>query len=197
MPKQVILIHGGDPFNNDQDYLDQLRQTEAKLSYFFPKHDWKTTLDQNLGEGYQVLAPRMPCKDNAHYEHWCIWFEKLLPFLDSEIILVGHSLGAVFLPKYLATHTLASHIKALVLISAPSANTPGLGDFALAEDIQPIADKVDQIHLFHSQDDPVVAYSAVLDYGSAWPGAQIHSFTDRGHFNQNDFPELVELIKSL
>jgi hypothetical protein len=89
MTQQIILIHGGDPFNEDRDYLEHLRQAEVKLEYLLPKHDWKMTIDQILGGGYQVLAPRMPGKDNARYEHWCIWFEKLIPFLDSDIILVG------------------------------------------------------------------------------------------------------------
>lgn len=193
---QLILIHGGDPAMDGVDFLEQLRRSEASLYKFLPKHDWKTDLDKRLGAEFQVLAPRMPNKDSAHYEAWVIWFEKIFPFLDEEVILVGHSLGALFLVKYLATHNLPCRVRALVLTGTPSSQTPGLGDFALGEDIGSIVDKVAEIHLFHSQDDPVVPYSALQDYASAWPRAHIHSFKDRGHFNQDEFPELLNLIKS-
>jgi hypothetical protein len=60
------------------------------LDYFFGT-SWKNTLQQNLGEDFQVVAPRMPNQFDARYEEWKIWFEKLIPLLNDEVVLVGHS----------------------------------------------------------------------------------------------------------
>ena len=54
-------------------------------------------LQEVLGGEYDVLLPRMPNKNNAKYLEWKIWFERMIPFLNKEIILVGYSLGASFI----------------------------------------------------------------------------------------------------
>lgn len=101
MKTQVVVIHGGDPFNTYEEYLTFLKNKELTLERLRRK-DWKVPFENNLGEQYEVLAPAMPNKQNAKFSEWKLWFEKVTPLLNNEVILVGHSLGGIFLTKYLS-----------------------------------------------------------------------------------------------
>jgi predicted alpha/beta hydrolase family esterase len=132
MKKQVVVIHGGDTFDSYEDYLTFLNAFEVDKESLFLK-DWKSTLQSELGENYEVLCLQMPNMFNAKYLEWKIWFEKYIPFFNQELILVGHSLGGIFLAKYLAENTLEKTIKAVFLIAAPFDNvdTCSLADFRI------------------------------------------------------------------
>lgn len=195
MKQQVIVIHGGDTFDTHEAYLRALRSCPVTLDTFRPRSDWKRSLQSTLGDQYEVLLPQMPCKDNARYTEWQIWFERLIPLLDHEVILVGHSLGAVFLAKYLAKHTIAHHIKGLLLVCAPHNNTPGIGDFCLPSSLDLLKKQTQHILLFHSTDDPVVLFTEMDMYISQLPEAKKLIFHDRQHFTQQEFPEIVSEIR--
>lgn len=53
----------------------------------------------------------------------------------------------------------------------------------------------EQIHLYHSQDDPVVPFEELAKFQKDLPGANVHIFADRGHFIDPDFPELIEILQ--
>ena len=52
-----------------------------------------------------------------------------------------------------------------------------------------------EVHLFHSKDDPVVAYESMAKFHADMPEAIIHSFDNRGHFIDETFPEMLTLLK--
>ena len=101
MKKQVVFIHGGETFDTYDDYIKYLEECD-----FNPDKDkekrWKHSLGEKLGSDFNVIAPLMPCKYNSKYNEWIIWFEKLFPYLKDTVVLVGHSLGGIFLAKYLS-----------------------------------------------------------------------------------------------
>ena len=103
MKKQVVVIHGGDTFETYEEYLNFLRGYEIDIErYKSDKRDWKPWLRQRLGSDYEVILPIMPNKTNARFDEWKIWFEKFIPFLHDNVLLIGHSLGGTFLAKYLS-----------------------------------------------------------------------------------------------
>lgn len=103
MKKQILVIHGADTFDTNEEYLDYIKNFEIDFERFRnDRVDWKDTLREKLGEDYEVIQPAMPNKFNARYAEWQIWFEKFIPHLESEVILIGHSMGGVFLAKYLS-----------------------------------------------------------------------------------------------
>ncbi len=196
MTKQIIIIGGGDSFNTYEEYISSLKNKDVTLDKFRPKKDWKTNLPQSLGEEYDVLVPRMPNSANSRYAEWKIWFERMFAFLDDEIILVGHSLGAMFLIKYLSENTFPKKIKRLFLISSPyGATEPDPAEFKLPDSFEPVNKQAKNIIIFHSKDDIVVPFSEFEEIKKRLPQAMVCVFEDRGHFNQEEFPELVELIK--
>lgn len=197
MKKQVIVIHGGDSFETREKFQEALKSWEVSVDSFMPKYDWKICLQKNIGENFQVLSPRMPNKQNARYAEWKIWFERMTPFLEESVILVGHSLGGLFLAKYLSENIFPQKISALFLVAAPHNQTDDIGDFQLQNGLEGVWDQCQKIHIFQSEDDQIVPASEAKDYQRAWPGAKMHIFQDRGHFNQEDFPELVEEILTM
>lgn len=194
--QQVVLIHGGDSFKTYDDFLNSLKNWEVSKTKFLPRHDWKTTLDKRLGDEFEVLAPQMPNKSNAKYSEWKIWFERLLPFVDDAAILVGHSLGGMFLARYLAENNFPKKIKALHLVAAPHNNTADCEDFRLPDSLSNIEDQVKNIYLYQSKDDKIVPFSELAVFEKALPSAKSQIFEDRGHFKQDEFPELIENIKA-
>lgn len=144
----------------------------------------------------------MPNKQNAKYEEWKIWFEKIIPFLEDGAILIGHSLGGVFLARYLSESVFPKKIAATMLVAAPyfegrlRDGTRG-EDFVAPDSLESFARQGGEIFLYHSEDDPVVPFSELAKYQAALPSATARVFKDRKHFNQPDFPELVADIQNL
>src|SRR5688572_13104449 len=134
MKQQIFVIHGGTSFDTHEDYIAFLKTRELTIERLRHSSDWKNSLVQELGDGFDVLVPKMPNGTNARYEEWCMWLERCIPFIQDNSILIGHSLGGIFLAKYLAEHTFPKHIKATLLVAAPfdDTDTPeSLTDFAL------------------------------------------------------------------
>lgn len=198
MPQQILVIHGGDAFNSYEEYIEALKAKTVNLERETTK-GWKAQLGERLGADYQVLTPQMPCKQNAKYSEWIIWFEKHLPFLRDGVILIGHSLGGIFLTKYLSENRVPVHIKATLLVAAPY-NTPTehpLGDFVLTALLQQFEEQAGSVILYHSADDFVVPFSNAERYAQALPNAELQRFENRGHFNDEAFPELEKDIQRI
>jgi len=63
------------------------------------------------------------------------------------------------------------------------------------ESLTKLCEKVD---LFLSKDDPYIPYGDAWKYYSQIEGITLHSFDDKGHFNNDagivEFPELLSLL---
>lgn len=197
--QQIVFIHGGDTFATHEDYLKFLTEFEIDPPTSEVKK-WKHSLVPALGENFELLAPEMPSKSNAKYHEWTLWFKKFIPFLRQNTIFIGHSLGGLFLAKYLSENTLPVAIRAAFLVAAPFDDKDAdysLADFTLPANLDTLAKQVPEIFLYHSTDDPVVPFQDFGKYVKALPTAHAQTFTDRSHFNQPDFPEIIEDIKNL
>lgn len=196
-----MIIPGGDTFESYESYLEVLRNYTIDLDrYRGLRKDWKATLGEKLGPDYDVLIPTMPNKSNAKYTEWKILFEKIASFLNEEVILIGHSLGGLFLAKYLSEESFSKHILATMIISAPyDSRLPdfSLADFALPSSLKKLESQGGRVFIYHSDDDPVVPIENAQKYKVALPDATLRVLNGRGHFNQEEFPELSADIKTL
>jgi uncharacterized protein len=201
MKSQILLVHGGDTFNTYEEYFSFLAEFPIEIDqYRVKKVSWKRGLPDVLGTDYEVIAPDMPSKGNAKYAEWKLWFEKFFPYLDSKVILVGHSLGGTFLAKYLSENEFPKTVRALFMVSSPFDDRDAdysLADFTLPKNLSLLAHQAQKIFLYYSRDDRVVPFADLKKYQSALPNAIAKIFTDRGHFNQETFPELVHDIQSI
>ena len=198
MKKQVVVIHGGDTFDTYEQALDYIKNFQIDFErYRTDKPGWKKNLRQALGDDFEIILPSMPNSLNAKFEEWKIWFEKLFPFLNEEVILAGHSLGGIFLAKYLSEHKFPKKIKAVMLVAAVFDYDTGRSSLASFTLPSKLDLQTDKIILYHSKDDPIVPFSALEKYKQEFPNAVVRIFEGRGHFNQEQFPEIVEDIKNL
>jgi predicted alpha/beta hydrolase family esterase len=193
--EQVLIIHGGHSFSSYDRYIEALRADEIDYERLKPQTQWKSWIAGQLPD-IDVLLPTFPNKDNAVFDEWTIYFEKLLPFLKDDVQIIGHSLGAMFLAKYLNQRPLNKPVKRLVLIAGGyDDETDGdLGSFKVTSAAN-LPKSAKEIHLFHSKDDPVVPFTELAKFHSDLPTASIHMLENRGHFNDAAFPELLELLK--
>ena len=164
---KVIFIHGGDSFDSYEKYLENLKESPVKWNQKNLK--WKDTLEEFLGSDYQVYQLSMPNSNNANYEEWRIQFDKIQDFLDEKTVLIGHSLGGIFLAKYLAERKLPCRISQLHLVAAPFEK---VGSFILPSSLDLIEQSTNQIYLYHSQDDFVVDFGELAKYQKHLPKAQ-------------------------
>jgi len=198
MKHQIFVIHGGHASNSYEEYLKYLKEKEVTLGRLRSK-DWKASLGEKLGEEFEVFAPKMPNQQNAKYLEWKIYFEKLIPLMESDVVLIGHSLGGIFLAKYLSEETFPKKIRATFLVAAPFDAPDGrsLADFVLSSSLNKFEQQGGDIFLYQSRDDDVVPFSNVEEYQRALPHAHVSVFDDMGHFNSEHFPELEKDIRSL
>lgn len=199
MKKQVVVIHGGDNFNSYKEYIKFLKGYKIKFEKL-KRLSWKENLRQDLGRGFEVILPSMPNKTNARYFEWKIWFRKIIPFLKKDVVLIGHSLGGIFLAKYLSENKFPKKIRATFLVAAPYDEKDAdylLLDFKLPESLARLSKQGGEIFIYQSEDDHVVPFADFYKYKKVLPNAHAAAFKDKGHFGQERFPELARAIKKL
>ncbi len=199
MKKQVVVIHGGKTYRTYKEYISSLEK--YKIDFEKIKNEgWKDILEEKLGKGFEVIYPEMPNPSNAKYLEWKIWFEKIIPFLESKVVLVGHSLGGIFLVKYLSENKFPKKILAAFFIAAPYDDKDAdysLADFKLKKDISRLQAQAEKLFIWQSVDDDVVSFTDFEKYKKVLPEAIYRAFRNKGHFTQNNFPEIVQEIKKI
>lgn len=196
--KQVVFIHGGTTFYDHKDYLNYLRTKPINISRLTAQRFWLDRLQEDLGDGFQVLAPRMPNGTNANYDEWAIWFGRITEVINDNVILVGHSLGGIFLAKYLSEHDFPKKIRATLLIAAPyeDESNEDLASFKITGSLERFADQGGDIIFYHGTND-IVPMSELELYKKSVPNAETHELSAQDHFVREAFPEIIETIKSI
>jgi len=196
---QIFYIHGGTTFKNKREYLHFLKTRVPSIK---KKVGWNGTyLDKQLSSHFQIIRPRMPRQDGATYNEWAIHFERFFPQLKNNIILIGESLGGIFLAKYLSEHKFPKKILATYLVCPPFDNslpTETLaGGFKLKSDISLLEKNCKKLTLMFSENDDVVPVSHAKKYAARLKNANILTYKHiNGHFQISEFPEIVKMIKS-
>ena len=186
-------------FKNNKDYLRFLKTREISIER---KIRWSGDyLNKELGKNFEIIRPRMPLQDNAEYNDWKIHFERHIPYLRNNVILIGESLGGIFLAKYLSEHKFPKKILSTYLICPPFDNTLTGEDltngFKLKSNLSLIEKNSKNLYLLFSKDDDVVPISHAKKYERNLKNAKIITYKSKnGHFNVPKFPEIVKLIKA-
>ncbi len=194
--KQVFIIHGGTSFSSYEAYRDYL--DEKVLNYYKLTHPvrWKEALSTQLPD-HEVVYASMPNSTNAVFDEWKIYFEKLIPFFGDDVQIIGHSLGAMFLAKYLHENPLQHPVRRLLLVSGGYSDETNedLGSFRVNSAIG-LEKSALEVHLFHSTDDPVVPFTELAKFQADLPDALTHTFDNRGHFIDETFPEILDILQN-
>ena len=195
---QIFLIHGGMTFKNQKDYIKYLKTRMVTLT---KRQRWQDDfLTKNLGKDFEIIQPRMPQQDNAKYEDWKIYFERFIPHLRNNVILIGSSLGGIFLAQYLSENKFPKKILSTYLICPPYDNSvigeDLVGGFKLKSDLSLLPKNTKNLYLMFSKDDDSVPVSHAEKYRKKLPNTKIIIYPSKnGHFNISKFPEIVRMIK--
>ena len=193
---QILFIHGGMTFKNKQDYVNYLKNKEVSLEN---KKYWIQDVADKM-KNVQVINPRMPNQDDAKYSDWKIYFERFIPELNDGVILMGSSLGGIFLAKYLSENRFPKKIRATYLICPPFDNTLPeedlVGGFKLNSDLSLLEKNTEKLYLMFSRNDDVVPVSHADKYMKKLKHAELIIYEDKnGHFKISEFPEIMNLVK--
>lgn len=196
---QIVYIHGGFTFKNLKDYIHFLKTREIKLVRSKKWHE--DYLDKKLGKDFEIIRPRMSSPENAKYFFWKINFERYFPYFRDNLILVGGSLGGIFLAKYLSENRFPKKIKAVYLVCPPYDNSLEqedlAGGFKLKSDLSLIEKNCKNINLLFSRNDDIVPVAHAAKYAKKLKNAKIIIYDHiPGHFLISEFPEIVKMIKS-
>ena len=195
---QILIIHGGMTFKNKKDYLRYLKTIKSSLER---RVRWSDDyLDKELGKKFEIIRPRMPLQDYAKYNDWKIYFERFVPKLRNNVILIGGSLGGIFLAKYLSENRFPKKILSTYLVCPPFDNTERgedlAGGFKLQSDLSLLEKNSHNLYLLFSKDDNVVPVSHAEKYRKKLKKAKIVIYKSKnGHFLVSKFPEIVRMIK--
>ena len=196
---QVLVIHGGMTFKDEKNFLRYILK-ERGVSTGNKVYWSKEPLQKALGNKFEVTNPRMPLQDYSEYRYWKPYFERFLPLLGKDFILIGESLGAIFLAKYLSEHKLKNKALSVYLVCAPFDDTLPhedlVGGFTLKKNLSELEKNTKNLHLLFSKDDDVVPVSHAEKYKKRLTKANIVIYKSKnGHFNVSTFPEIVKMIK--
>ncbi len=186
-------------FKNKKDYLHFLETRKISIE---EKIKWSNKfLKKKLGKDFDIIKPRMPLQDNAKYKEWKIHFERHFSQLKNNIILIGSSLGGIFLARYLSENKFPKKILSTYLICPPFDDTLEgedlVGGFKLKSDLSLLKKSSKNLYLMFSKDDDVVPGSHAEKYRKKLKNTNIIIFESKnGHFKISEFPEIVKMIKS-
>jgi len=176
--KHVLFIHGAGGYEEDKKMAANLRDV--------------------LGTAYEVRYPKMPDEDSPEYEAWKNQIAKELAAMDGEAILVGHSLGASVLLKYLSEERVEKPVAGLFLIATPYWRAEGWQlEYALQEDFASKLPEGLPVFFYHSRDDEWVPFDHLALYAENLPRATVREFDGRGHQFNNDLSEVARDIQRL
>ncbi len=155
---------------------------------------WYQSAGEALESKYAVTIPDLPEPEIAPYETWQAALTELNPDVDT--LLIGHSLGGTLILRYLEQSN--RPVVGFILVGAPmndlarnDLHQTGFfeRDFNWAE----IQKNAPTRLVVASTDDPVVPFWQA-EYINQNVAGELVRFEDKAHFNQKEFPELIEQI---
>jgi uncharacterized protein len=178
--KEILFVQGGGP---GAFAVDEKMVTSLRIS---------------LGQTYHVIYPRMPDEDNPNYELWRRDIEKELALLPEGAVVVGHSVGAYILLRFLIERHVEHSLAGIFFIAMPFVGGKGWQlKGALEKGFATNLPRHTPIFLYHCQDDTVVPFDHLQLYEQAIPQATIRIFKLGGHQLNNDLSRVAEDVKSI
>ena len=181
MGKRIIFIQGGGEggYTADTGLVASLRAA--------------------LGETYEVRYPQMHTDETLPDFGWPGQIGKEISGVNGEVILVGHSLGASMLLKFLSENEIPKKIDGVFLISTPfwSGNEDWVQGLRLQGDFAARLSKDVPLFFYHCRDDEGIPLAHLDLYRQKLPRAIFREIPTGGHQLNNDLTIVAGDIKSL
>lgn len=156
---------------------------------------WYPYLKKELEKiGVEAIAKNMPDPELARKAYWLPFIEEQTDG-DKQTILIGHSSGAVAILRYLENHKIeGAAIIGACYTDLGDEKERASGYYDNPWQWEKIKQNAKWIIQFASAYDPYIPLDEAR-YVRDKINPEYYEYTDRGHFMQNAFPELVETIK--
>lgn len=183
MSKNVLFIHGAGDGGYEADKL------------------LATSLRKELTPAYKVHFPKMSQDETESFFGWD-WPKQIgeeISSIKGEIILVGHSLGASMLLKYLSENNIKKRIAGVFLAAPPfwGGDEDWVQPLKLREDFHANLPNDVPIFFYQCKDDEDVPFSHFNRYKQYLHGATFREIGSGGHQFDNDLAIVAADIKSL
>jgi len=183
MKRHVLFIHGGG------DESDEAYRTDEILA---------DSLRESLGNDFAVSFPKMKEEKTADLG-WPRQISDEVNKIEGDLVLVGHSLGASMILKYLSEMQVSKKIRAVFLLAPP--HWTGDEDWKQGLKLKnDFADKLPAdipLFLYQCVDDDVVPVAHHNWYVKMLPHARVHEIKKGGHQFNDDLEFLARDIKKL
>ena len=171
-----------------------------------PEGNWFPYIKAELEKrGVEVCVPQLPVENEQSLDSWLQSFREQVPFeLDSDTIVIGHSVGVPFLLNVL-NHELQTPLKATVLVSGfyekldlPHLESQLATFVDLTYDWELVKKNAGRIIQLHGDDDPAVPLVQAQKLAEKI-SSDLTVIPGGGHLNRktgyiNKFPELLEKL---
>ena len=181
MSTQILFIQGGGNGGYEAD---------AKLA---------ASLRSTLGSSYELKYPQMISDESLKDFGWLQQIGKAISVIKSEMILVGHSLGASMLLKYLSENKIKEQIAGIFLIATPfwRGDEDWEQGLKLEENFADHLPADIPIYFYHCKDDEEISFDNLLQYKQKLPQAIFREINIGGHQLNNDLKIVANDIKAL
>lgn len=181
MKTQVLFIHGG-----DEDGYGAAKKMAASLT-------------AALGSNYEVNYPQMESDESVSDFGWPQQIDEYINKSEGNIILVGHSLGASTILRYLSETDTRKKISGVFLLAPPfwSGDEDWKKGLILQDGFAGKLPANTPIFLYYCLDDDVVPFDQFSSYRQKMPQATFRQFKKGGHQFNDDLTLVAEDIKQL
>jgi predicted alpha/beta hydrolase family esterase len=151
------------------------------------------SLQKGLGVGYDVRYPQMSGESDPDMQTWKDQIKRELAALEGKVILVGHSVGAAALLKYLSEENVERPIAGLFLLAAPSRDEKNwnFDNLQLPSDLAAKLSGIPRVFLYHNRDDEIVPFSHLALHAARLPRAVVREGDKGGHQFGNDLANVA------
>lgn len=181
MQKQVIFFQGG---GGKQDY-----ETDAEMV---------TSLSSSLGAAYPIHFPLLDNKEVPDFGR-AEQISRELSASEEPVVLVGHSLGASMLLKYLSEKKVNRKVEGVFLLATPfwSGKEEWVKPLKLKPHFQEKLNNDTPLFFYHCRDDEEVPFSQMSDYKKAISWATFRELPLGGHQFDRGLDMVAKDIRSL
>lgn len=181
MDKQILFLQGG---GGQDDYDEDTKLVES--------------LRSSLGLGYTIHYPLLTDSDEPDFGR-IKQIKTAISSIDEDIILVGHSLGASMILKYLSEEKVTKKIDGIFLISTPfwSGHEEWVNGIKLKENFVEKLPKDIPIFLYHCKDDSIVPIEHLEIYAQKISNAVVRKLDIGDHHFGNNLSLIAKDIKAL
>lgn len=160
------------------------------------------SLRRSLGPRVEVRYPAMPNEDDAPYAQWRQRIEQELAELPGPVVIVGHSVGASVLIKWLSERTDERAIAGVFLIAGPfwggeGWRYEGYEELALPPGFAATLPPSMSVFLYHCRDDATVPFAHLALYERDLPQATVRAIDEGGHQLNDDLSAVARDIAAL